>query len=70
MTNTEPTRYRITGACVTVKTATGAGAIGRGGPVVATLYRGSMLPADVPPAQVARLLGMDMIEAIDPATSR
>lgn len=59
-----PARYRVTAACVSVKTSSMGPFHSRTGVVVVMLYRGSVLPADVPAAQIARLLSLEMIEEV------
>ena len=60
-----PTRYRVTAEYIMVKTAGLAGIIpGRGGYCVVGLYRGALLPADVPAESIEHHLSSGMIEAV------
>ncbi|WP_446218811.1 hypothetical protein [Micromonospora sp. IBHARD004] len=67
MPTTTPKRYRITGACVQVKTDALAGMLAshvRSGHCVVTLYRDSLLPIDAPADQVEHLLQSGLIEEV------
>lgn len=57
------TRYRVTAACVSVKTASGISLPGRSPFTYTTLYKGATLPSDVPEDDVRRLLGKEAIVA-------
>jgi hypothetical protein len=62
----EAKRYRVTAPLATCKTRALAGVIpGRSGYTVVSLYRGSLIPADAPAADVERLLGQGFIEAVE-----
>lgn len=60
-----PPRYRVTGALITVKTASLAGIVpGRTGYAFVSLYKGALLPADVPEESIKRHLEMGAIEEV------
>lgn len=60
-----PTQYRVTGELVTVRTGSLAGIVpGRGGYAFVSLYRGSLLPADVPEDAITRHLEQGLIEEV------
>lgn len=60
-----PVRYRVRAALVSVKTEALVGvASGRNGYTFVSLYRGSVIPGDVPVEDVRRLLADGLIEEV------
>jgi hypothetical protein len=62
---TTNTSYRVTAPLVSIRTAALAGVIpGRTGYTLISLYKGAVVPADAPEADVQRLLAGGYIQAV------